>query len=105
MCCRIFIQPPVNSLVPESRAFAGVARYRILSIVHHCAPNRYLRLRIPGGEGVDVGEHTVAGAIVAEGGLVFRLDYGKCIQQVARVFARQACVQSQIPRCVSRPAR
>ena len=52
--------------------------------------NRYHRLGVSGGEGVHVGEDEVAGAIVAEGGFVFTVDYGESVQHVLRVFLGQA---------------
>ena len=43
--------------------------------------NRHLRLRIPGGQGVHVGQDEVAGAVAAEGGFV--LAPGPALQALA----------------------
>ena len=47
--------------------------------------HRHYRLRVAGGEGVHVGEDEVAGAVVAELGLVLPADYGEGAEDVAGV--------------------
>lgn len=70
----------------------GQSKLLLSSLHMRKSLNRNVRLRISVGEGVDGDEHTVAGANVAEGDLVFWPDYGLCVQQVAWVFAGEGCV-------------
>ena len=44
--------------------------------------DRHLHIRIPGGEGVVVGEDHLLGAVVAEGGFVVAADDGKGVEDV-----------------------
>ena len=52
--------------------------------------HRHHRRRIAGGQGVEVGEDQVAGAVAAESRFVFAADDGKRIEHIAGVVAAEA---------------
>ena len=74
------------------------AGIRPLAYTARAIPSRrYHGFRVPGGEGVHVGEDELFGAVFAELLLVLPTDYREGVEYVARVVSRQA-VQVEVQR-------